>query len=235
MEPKWPRITPLLALLSDGYPTVIRRRALVDTQFWGPRPKYPTVIRRLSDGHPTVIRRLCDGHPTVIRRLSDGNPKLVCSPKVQQKTSPKPPATARAREGPRGPKHELGASGSRVSILFVVCGCHAFCAVGFFLGLSLACLVGLLLFASNFLLPLSWRSCFFCHWPAWSGCCFSDFLLLVCLLCLPFFFWCSWIFSGPVTGLCGCCIFSRSCLFCTAAALFRACHWPAWLIFPESF
>ena len=73
--------------LSDGYPTVIRRyptvsdgirrRALVDPQFWGPRPNYPTVIRRLSDGHPTVIRQLSDGHPTVIRRLSDGNPKLV--------------------------------------------------------------------------------------------------------------------------------------------------------------
>ena len=60
--------------LSDGYPTLsdgIRRRALVDPQFWGPRPNYPTVIRRLSDGHPTAIRRLSDGpsdgYPTVIR------------------------------------------------------------------------------------------------------------------------------------------------------------------------
>ena len=113
MEPKWPRITPPLALLSDGYPTVIRRRALVDTQFWGPRPNYPTVIRRLSDGHPTVIRRLSDGHPTVIRRLSDGNPKLVCSPKVQQKTSP----TARAREGPRA----RNMSWERLGVEFLFC------------------------------------------------------------------------------------------------------------------
>ena len=41
------------ALAGPRYPTAIRRRALVDPQFWGPRPDYPTVfpmaIRRLSD------------------------------------------------------------------------------------------------------------------------------------------------------------------------------------------
>ena len=142
-RPKWPRITPSLSdgyptairrlsdgyptairRLSDGYPTVsdgIRRRALVDTQFWGPRPNYPTVIRRLSDGHPTAIRRLSDGHPTVIRRLSDGNPKLVCSPKAPNKKPARnllrPRGPARAREGPRA----RNMSWERLGVEFLFC------------------------------------------------------------------------------------------------------------------
>ena len=80
--------------------------------------------------------------------------------------------------------------------------CSCFFAVGFFQGLSLACLVGLLLFMewdffnrASHLLVVS--SCLFlvkvdffraCHWPAWWACCFLevDFSigLLVCLLSL---------------------------------------------------
>ena len=82
----------------------------------------------------------------------------------QQKTSPKPPTTARAREGPRARNMSWERLGN--SMLFVVCGCHAFCAVGFFLGLSLACLVGLLILlkwdvcSRAVWMSLSWRSCF---------------------------------------------------------------------------
>ena len=123
-RPKWPRITPPLSdgnptairRLSDGYPTVIRRlpdgyptvsdgirrRALVDPQFWGPRPNYPTAIRRPSDGYPTAIRRPSDGYPTAIRRPSDGYPTVIRWPKAPTK---KP---ARNLLRPRGPARAQG-------------------------------------------------------------------------------------------------------------------------------
>ena len=171
--------------LSDGYPTVIRRLSDGIRRYPTPGPRrpsvlrgpgpiirrlsdgYPTAIRRLSDGYPTAVRRLSDGYPTAIRRLSDGYPMVIRSLFAAQRPPPKnQPETSYDREGPRGPKgpkHEFGASGSRVSILFAVCGCHA---VGFFLGLSLACLVGLLILlkwdvcSRAVWMSLSWRSCF---------------------------------------------------------------------------
>ena len=141
--------------LSDGYPTVIRRLSDAIRRYPTPGPRRPSVLgapAKISDGYPTAIRRPSDGHPTAIRRtirrLSDGYPMVIRSLFAAQRPPTKNQPETYDREGPRGPKgpkHELGASGSRVSILFVVCGCHAFCAVGFFLGLSLACLVGLLI------------------------------------------------------------------------------------------
>ena len=177
---------------------------------------------------------------------------------AQRPPTKKQPETSYDREGPRGPKgpkHELGASGSRVSILFAVCGCHAFCAVGFFLGLSAACLVGLLIllkwdvYSRAVWMSLSWRSCFSSGpvagllGPAatFREAIFSEGLL-VCLFCVAgVFFWllCSWFFSRPVTGLLGLPAAFRE-VFCfhwvslwlplcfSVGFFFRACHWPAW-------
>ena len=74
MEPKWPRITPPVALLSDGYPTPGPRRHSVLGAPAQLSDGYPTAIRRPSDGYPTAIRRPSDGYPTDIRRPSDGYP-----------------------------------------------------------------------------------------------------------------------------------------------------------------
>ena len=117
MEPKWPRITPPLALLSDGYPTPGPRRHSV----LGAGP----IIRRISDGYPTVIRRLSDGYPTAIRRPSDGYPRYPMVIRslfaAQRPPTKNQPETSYDREGPRGPKgpkHELGASGQLLFVLF---------------------------------------------------------------------------------------------------------------------
>ena len=99
-----------------------------------------------------------------------------------------------------------------------------FCTVGVFQGLSLACLVGLLLFmewdffsrASHLLVVSSchlfggrWICFRACHWPAWSACCFSwsgisSVELPICLLSLAAIYLGEGGFvSGPVTGLLG--------------------------------